>query len=64
MLGRRDSLTVPDGTFKRVLVTVEWSPTEPRFEKKYYAAGVGEIAERVVKGGHERFELAGVTAHR
>jgi hypothetical protein len=30
-------------------------------ERKYYAPGVGEIAERVVKGHHEAFQLVGVT---
>jgi hypothetical protein len=61
VLGRRGSLRVPDGTFKRVLATIEWSPTEPQFEKKTYARGVGEIAERVVQGGHEQFKLVSVT---
>jgi hypothetical protein len=50
-------LTVPAGSFKHVLVTSEYSPAEPQTEHKYYAAGVGEIAERVVKGGHEEFKL-------
>jgi len=44
-----------------VLTTIEWSPTEPQFEKKTYACGVGEIAERVVQGGHEQFKLVSVT---
>jgi hypothetical protein len=50
-------LTVPLGSFKHVLVTSEYSPAEPQTEQKYYAAGVGEIAERVVKGHHEEFRL-------
>lgn len=53
--------TVPLGTFKHVLVTSEFSPAEPQTEKKYYAPGVGEIAERVVPGGHEEFKLVSVT---
>jgi hypothetical protein len=61
VLGHRTSLTVRFGTFKRPLATVEWSPTEPQFEKKYYVAGVGEIAEKVTQGGHEAFELVSVT---
>jgi hypothetical protein len=28
---------------------------------KYYASGVGEIAERVVRGHHEAFQLFRVT---
>jgi hypothetical protein len=51
------TLTVPFGSFKHVLVTSEFSPAEPQTEQKYYAAGVGEIAERVVKGHHEEFRL-------
>jgi hypothetical protein len=54
-------LTVPLGTFNHVLVTSEFSPAEPQTEKKYYAPGVGEIAERVVKGGHEAFKLVNFT---
>jgi hypothetical protein len=53
--------TVPDGSFRNVLVTSEYSPAEPQTERKYYAPGVGEIAERVVKGGHERFQLVSVS---
>jgi hypothetical protein len=34
---------------------------EPQLEKKDYAAGLGEIKEQVVKGGHEAFELVRVT---
>ena len=43
------------------LTTVEWSPTEPQFERKTYVAGVGEIAEKVTQGGHEAFRLVSVT---
>ena len=49
--------SVPYGAFKDVLVTSEFSPAEPQTERKYYARGVGEIAERVVKGHHEAFRL-------
>jgi hypothetical protein len=62
---RRDArLTVRYGSFERVLVTSEFSPLEPQTERKYYARGVGEIAERVVKGHHEEFELVSVSAPR
>jgi hypothetical protein len=54
------TLTVPYGRFKHVLVTSEYSPLEPQTEQKYYAPGVGEIAERVVKGHHEEFRLISV----
>jgi hypothetical protein len=57
----RAGVTAPVGTFMRVLVTLERSPLEPQTEKKYYAPGVGEIKERVVKGHHEAFQLVSVT---
>ena len=61
VLGRVGTLHVPAGTFTRPLVTVEWSPADPQLEKKWYVAGVGEVMERVVQGGHEQFRLVGVT---
>ena len=30
-------------------------------KKKYYVAGLGEIREEVVHGGHEQFQLVNVT---
>jgi hypothetical protein len=53
-------LKVPYGSFTHVLVTSDSSPLEPQTEHKYYAPGVGEIAERVVKGHHEAFKLVSV----
>jgi hypothetical protein len=61
VLGKRGPVTVPYGTFKRSLVTSEFSPLEPQTEEKHYVAGVGEISERVVKGHHEEFQLVSVT---
>jgi hypothetical protein len=61
VLGHRGPVKVPYRTFKRSLVTSEFSPLEPQTEEKYYVAGVGEILERVVKGHHEEFRLVGVT---
>ena len=55
------SLTVPYGAFRHVLVTSERSPLEPQTEQKYYAPGLGEVAERVVKGHHEEFQLVSAT---
>jgi hypothetical protein len=54
-------LKVPYGSFKHVLVTSDYSPLEPQTEHKFYAPGVGEIAERVVKGHYEQFKLVSVT---
>jgi hypothetical protein len=61
VLGTAARLHVPAGAFRSVLVTVEWSPVEPQLEKKYYVAGLGEVMERVVQGGHEQFQLVRVT---
>ena len=55
------TVRVPAGTFRRVLVTDEWSPVEPQIERKYYVAGLGEIKEKVTAGGHEQFQLVRVT---
>ena len=61
VLRRGARLTVPLRSFRHVLVTSEFSPAEPQTERKYYAPGVGEIAEHVVKGHHEEFQLVSVT---
>ena len=61
VLGYSASVKVPYGTFKHVLVTSDLSPLEPQTEHKFYASGIGEISEKVVKGHHEAFELVSVT---
>jgi hypothetical protein len=61
VLALTGSVRVPAGSFRHALVTVEWSPVEPQLEKKYYVAGIGEVMEKVVAGGHEQFPLAKVT---
>jgi hypothetical protein len=61
VVGFRGSVTVPYGSFKRPLITLERSPLEPQTEKKYYVRGVGEVKEQVVAGHHEVFRLVGVT---
>jgi hypothetical protein len=61
VLGIAGPMRVPAGTYRKVLVTIEWSPVEPQLEKKYYVAGLGEIREQVVQGGHEQFQLVDVT---
>ena len=61
VVGATTDLSVPAGSFARVLVTDEWSPIEPQLERKYYVAGLGEIKEQVTAGGHEQFQLINVT---
>jgi hypothetical protein len=60
VLRRTGTATVPFGHFTRLLVTSERSPLEPQTEQKFYAAGVGEVREVVVKGHHEEFALVSV----
>jgi hypothetical protein len=55
------SVTVPYTSPRQALVTSEYSPLEPQTEKKYYVPGLGEVAEKVVKGHHEEFKLVSVT---
>ncbi len=56
---RRDaSVTVPYGSFTRVLTTKNFTALEPaKVERKFYARGVGSVLEKLVKGGHERLVL-------
>ena len=62
VLGTAGPIKVPFRTFGTTLSTVETSGLEPgAAEKKYYAAGVGNVLERVVKGNHERFALVSVS---
>ena len=61
VLRLNDTATVPAGHFTRVLVTSEFSPVDPEVGQKFYAAGIGEVSERVVKGPHEQFKLISVT---
>jgi hypothetical protein len=62
VLGKGGRVKVPFHTFKRTLATVEQTPLDPGArEKKWYAAGIGEIKSKVVKGDHEAFALVKVT---
>jgi hypothetical protein len=49
-------------SYRNVLVTEDWTPLEPtQVERKFYAAGVGLVMEKLVKGGNE---LNLLTAYR
>jgi hypothetical protein len=61
VLSTNGKVKVPYGSYRHVLVTSEFSPLEPQTEQKYYVPGLGEAAERVVKGHHEEFQLVSVT---
>jgi hypothetical protein len=64
VLTRRASIRVPFATFHRdVLITAEWTRLEPGVrDRKWYARGIGQLAEATIRGGSERFEL--VSFHR
>jgi hypothetical protein len=52
------AIKVRSGSYHDVLVTEEWTPLEPNtVEYKYYARGIGNVAERVVVGGKDLVEL-------
>jgi hypothetical protein len=63
VLGSGGPVTVPYGSFKHTLLTVETSPRlDPGVrERKYYVAGVGDIKEHTVSGNHEQIRLVSVT---
>jgi hypothetical protein len=55
-----ETVTVAAGTFPGCVKTKEWSRLEPGLlEHKYYAPGVGVVAESTVEGGTEKVELVG-----
>lgn len=59
-LGDRD--TVAGRRYDELLVIEEWNPLEPEtVEHKYYAPGVGPVAEEVAAGGTGRVELVSFT---
>lgn len=45
-----ETVTVPAGTFKDCVRTLEWSLLEPGSEKKWYAKGVGVVREESTIG--------------
>ena len=58
-LGRQ--VSVPYGSFDRVLVTEDWTPLEQNvLERKSYAPGIGVVYEELVKGGQEVLRLVDV----
>jgi hypothetical protein len=58
-----ETVTVPFGTFDSVVVTQDTTPLEPQIlEHKFYAAGIGVVMERVIRGGQEVSRLVSYTA--
>jgi hypothetical protein len=57
-----ESVSVPYGSFDRVLVTEDTTPLEPQIlEHKFYAPGIGVVLARVLRGGHEVSRLVSFT---
>jgi hypothetical protein len=57
-----DRVSVPYGSFDRVLVTEDTTPLEPQIlEHKFYAPGIGVVLERVLRGGQEVSRLVSYT---
>lgn len=63
VLGPGGAVTVPNGSYKDTLLTVETAPKlDPGLaERKWYVAGVGDIKEQTVSGNHEEIVLVSVT---
>lgn len=58
IIGLGETVEVAAGKFTGCVKTKEWSRLEPGvLEHKYYAPGVGVVAEVTVEGGTERVEL-------
>ena len=58
VVGVGESKTVPYGEFSDAVLTLEWSPTEPRIVgEKYYGPGVGLLEERALSGGVDVVKL-------
>ena len=58
VLSRDEQVEVPAGHFRRILMTRDWNPLEPKVnEYKFYAKGVGLVLALGVSGGGDREEL-------
>ena len=56
------TLTVPFGTYDRVITTKDWTPLRPaNIEEKWYAYGVGKIYETHISGTGGPVELVSYT---
>jgi hypothetical protein len=58
VIDRSAAVTVPYGSFRHALRTEETNALEPNvLDNKYYVKGIGEVAERSVKGPRETLKL-------
>jgi hypothetical protein len=54
-------ITVPAGSYGKVVLTKEFSCLEKGIDHKFYAPGVGLVAELALANGQEHIELVSVT---
>ncbi len=61
VLSLTEKVAGPTGRYAGVLQTEDTTPLEPKLvEHKYYARGVGVVAEETVAGGHEQVRLVAI----
>jgi hypothetical protein len=62
VVATRGSITVPAGTFHRVLTSLEATQVEPGvYDRKFYAPGVGVVLEEAITGDKEFAKLVSVS---
>ncbi len=62
VIAKNQTIKVPQGTYHNAILTMEWTPLEPKVaSEKYYVPGIGIVAERNLSGGLENIELLKVT---
>ena len=62
VITKNQTVKVPQGTYHDALLTMEWTPLEPKVaSEKYYVPGIGIVAERNLSGELENIELLKVT---
>jgi hypothetical protein len=62
VVGLGETVTVPAGTYHDVMLTIEWTPLEPKvIDKKLYAPGIGIVQELSQSGPKETAALISVT---
>jgi hypothetical protein len=61
VVSRNARIAVPYGAFSHALRTKEWTPLEPGvLDAKHYVRGIGQVAERTIRGGDEQLALVRV----
>ena len=60
MLGVGGAVRTPRRSFKRTLLTLEYSTIDKQYELKWYARGVGVIQEDAITKSKEHSELVSV----